>query len=87
LSNSRNGDDVGGFKRDTFYARLVPAQLARAQIGHSPFYGGDGSPRLRNSPGSPPVIVVSKDIGLPVSRNPATDAGAEPISAITLSPK
>jgi hypothetical protein len=26
----------------------------------------DGSPRLRNSPGSPPVIVVSKDIGLSV---------------------
>jgi hypothetical protein len=35
-----NGDDVGGFKRDTFYARLVPAQLARAKIAHSPFYGG-----------------------------------------------
>ena len=34
------GDDVGDFKRDTFYARLVPAQLARAQIARSPFYGG-----------------------------------------------
>ena len=34
------GDDVGGFRRDTFYARLVPAQLARAQIARSRFYGG-----------------------------------------------
>ena len=34
------GDDVGGFRRDTFYARLIPAEVARAQIAHSRFYGG-----------------------------------------------
>jgi hypothetical protein len=34
------GDDVGDFKRDTFYARLIPAKLARVQIARSPFYGG-----------------------------------------------
>jgi hypothetical protein len=34
------GDDVGDFKRDTFYARLIPAKIARVQIARSPFYGG-----------------------------------------------
>jgi hypothetical protein len=40
LSAWTTGGDLGAFKRDTFYARLVPPQLARAEIAHSPFYGG-----------------------------------------------
>lgn len=34
------GGDLSSFKRDTFYARLIPAQLARAEIAHVTFYGG-----------------------------------------------
>jgi Protein of unknown function (DUF2846) len=32
--------DLDSFKRDTFYARLVPAQLARVEIAGSRYYGG-----------------------------------------------
>lgn len=32
--------DLGSFKRDTFYARLVPDRLARAEIAHVTYYGG-----------------------------------------------
>lgn len=32
--------DLDFFKRDTFYARLVPPQLARVEIASSRYYGG-----------------------------------------------
>ncbi len=34
------GGDLNSFKRDTFYARLAPARLARAEIASVRFYGG-----------------------------------------------
>lgn len=34
------GGDLNSFKRDTFYARLAPAALARAEIAGSRYYGG-----------------------------------------------
>jgi hypothetical protein len=32
--------DLSSFKRDTFYARLVPPQLARVEVAASHYYGG-----------------------------------------------
>ncbi len=34
------GGDLSSFKRDTFYARLAPAALARAEIAGVRYYGG-----------------------------------------------
>lgn len=34
------GGDTTSIERDTFYARPIPAQLARAEIAHIPYFGG-----------------------------------------------
>jgi hypothetical protein len=40
LSSWTSGGDLNEFKRDTFYARLIPPQLARAEMIGSRYYGG-----------------------------------------------
>src|SRR5713101_1397301 len=40
LSAWATGENVGSFKRDVFYARLIPSQPARAEIAHMTVYGG-----------------------------------------------
>lgn len=41
LSSWTSGGDLNEFKRDTFYARLIPPRLAHAEIAGSRYYGGD----------------------------------------------
>jgi hypothetical protein len=40
LSSWATGPNLTAFRRDTFYARLIPAQLARNEIAHMAIYSG-----------------------------------------------